>query len=1776
MERSEHMTRLSNAWKSVILGGVLGALASTAASQQPVWSMAITPAVGVGTVPVLVGQSRAITLADGSELTLAADGRLLRHRQSGQQARQIALPSARIDASVTLLPSGRVLVWGGRDAQGRLRDGGEWFDPTNASLEPATGLGLRARYGHTATVLTDGRVLLAGGVGGGAGAQVWDEASGRAITLPGDLPGGGNGQSRLLADGRVALPASINAQRIATAAVFDPLAGGFLPYPANLSDPPGAPRLAGSVPMQGADGVAPSTRLALRFSRSLHMPTLSERTVTLIGPEGRVAVRIAPVEQGRLLFVQPRQTLFPDSRYTLMIDGARGASGDAVPLIALDFRTAAYDENGRLAAPMLAAPVQDAAAAPVVQTTGTGTATAACANGDRPCRPHGLLADGIWYPGQDNTDSRWRIYGASQQPEHNARIAHIAATYHVTMVRGRVVRVDQQPVAGVEVSIGKELAITDANGWFTLFDVPAGHQEIYVDGSSANAAGVEYGQFVVGTEVAAGRLNELGYLMHLPRIAARDKIRIASPTQQDIVVGHPDIPGLQLHIPKGTVVLDRKGRLVTELAIVPTPVNRAPFPVTENHPMAFTVEPGGAQIRGLNAKADNGIKVYYPNYDGYAAGTQANFWMYDPTDGWRVYGKGTVSADGKHFVPEAGVALHQTMGGMYSVPSNDPPSEPGLPPDGHCCGTPGSGGVANAADPIDLKTGEFVHSETDLSIADVVPLSLSRSYRPHDMKLRDFGIGTASNWSYYLHNPGGTYNTLELVLPTGASIRFDRASGTGPRGEWRQAGSTTQFSGAVLQSVYDPDPLQPWGRGFRLTLRDGSRMQFSSYMDTRLRWMEDRYGNRTTLLYDAGMVSRIVSPSGRYFSLEYDAGNRIKTAADNAGNTWSYAYNSSGLLASVGYPDGGSKSYAYQTRVQSNALAQHRMQSITDARGKRVLLNEFEVVNGVSTGRVIKQTQADGGIFTINYAHVDGGTTGVLVTNPDGSKRRVVFDTNGLYPKTDTLAYGTDKQQTHSFERNAYGQTTASVDPLGRRTEYLYDADGRAVQVTVLAGTAQARVSRFSYSSDGDVLSVTDALGRVMRMAYDANRCLASTTDPGGRSARFTCDGAGLPLSATNAIGQTVAFEYEGYDLSRTVDPLGRSTTLRYDILGRVVGTQDDLGNAARQEYDALGRVSKAYDPSGQVTEIGYDKNGNVLAILLPHGNGITYTYDDRNRPLTRTDALGQSESWTYDTMDRVDSYTDRKGQKKTFSYDVLGRLAVVTDVDGRTQTSTYDAGNRRVSLADSVSGTLAWEYDLLDQVVKASTPQGDIVYEYDAVGRRTKMTVAGQAALEYRYDVVDRLRTILQGSETLSFEYDAADRLTETALPNGVKTGYAYNNANQTTGIAWLKPDGSALGDLGYGYDRVGRMVAQTGSFAPQMLPNVRTAAFDDNQRQTQADSQALSYDANGNLVSDGVRTYIWNARDQLVEIKEGAISVASFAYDALGRRTAKTEVGQTIGYLYDGLNAVQETQGGVVNPILTGLGIDERYARNDNGGRTYFLTDLLGSTRLLTNTTGDAVHRYDYDPYGITSQSGSLYTNPYQYTGRERDASGLYYYRARYYKPEWARFTGEDPIGILGGINGYQYVGGSPTHFIDPLGLWSLQVGGYVPLILDGPFGPGGSLTFTFDGLHIEAISFKGGFGAGGGLSIDPFAGAPDPNACPGSNSIGVYAEGALALGPVGAGGTLRYGGTQRFNKNGRVVWSEYGGLGLDSALDPKVVSWKMGATASVGAGVEATHNF
>jgi RHS repeat-associated protein len=190
-----------------------------------------------------------------------------------------------------------------------------------------------------------------------------------------------------------------------------------------------------------------------------------------------------------------------------------------------------------------------------------------------------------------------------------------------------------------------------------------------------------------------------------------------------------------------------------------------------------------------------------------------------------------------------------------------------------------------------------------------------------------------------------------------------------------------------------------------------------------------------------------------------------------------------------------------------------------------------------------------------------------------------------------------------------------------------------------------------------------------------------------------------------------------------------------------------------------------------------------------------------------------------------------------------------------------------------------------------------------------------------------------------------------------------------------------------------------------------------------------------------------------------------ATFIYDGLGRREKKTINSNVTEFLYDGLNPVQETDGStILANILPGLGIDEFLTRTDTvaGVTSAFLTDGLRSTVALTASAGTVEAEYTYDPFGKTTATGVSSSNSFQYTGRENDGSGLYYYRMRYYSPELQRFVSEDPylhpiygkcpaVGLTPAIvnlvsialdnpqnlSTYGYVGNNPLRYIDPFGL-------------------------------------------------------------------------------------------------------------------------------------------
>jgi len=1073
------------------------------------------------------------------------------------------------------------------------------------------------------------------------------------------------------------------------------------------------------------------------------------------------------------------------------------------------------------------------------------------------------------------------------------------------------------------------------------------------------------------------------------------------------------------------------GQVVTQVSITPIPTNQPPFPLPPNVdvPVYFTIQPGGSQIIPPRAQ------LIYPNFIGSAPGARIDFYNYDAAEkGWYIYGQGTVTPDGKQIIPDAGVTLYEFSGAMVAGPSLAPGTFV-------MCGRGNFGGSG-----VDLGSGLFIHSASDLSLGGFGSLSLSRDYRPNDTRSRAFGIGSSHIYDTYLVGSTFPYTFMDLVDPDGSRIHFNRTSaGT----SWSDAVYESESCGTSSCRV--KATIRWNGGGWIVIYEDGTKLVFpeafgaSRPQQSAIIGYEDPSGNALGFVRDsASNLTRIISPSGRSMNFTYDTSNRITQATDNIGRAVNYSYDTSGRLATVTDPMGGTKNYIYDSS--------HRMTEITDGRGITILKNEYD-----SAGRVIKQIYADNTpestdnpFYTFAYTLDSGGrVVQTDVTDPGGKLRRVTFDANG-YTTSETQAVGTPEQQTITYERQAGTNLLLSVtDPTGRKVAYTYDSANRVTAVTALAGTAEAVTTQYGYSQNcdcDDITSVTDSLNHTITYNYDSKHNLTGVSDPLNNSTTFTYNAAGQPTSIRDALNTTSQLTYENGDLTTMTDPLGQTRSVFIDSAGRLLSSKTARGQTFRYEYDALDRPVKVTDALGGVSEFTYDANNNMLSFKDARGNVTSYTYDNVNRLTSRTDPLQRVETYDYDVAGLLRKYTDRRGKVTSYTYDNLYRITFVGyGMDGdpgnpsyeSTITYTYDTAGRLAELNDSSSGPITYTYDDFNRLTSKTTPQGTITYTYDTAGRRTSMMVSGQSSVNYTYDNANRLIQIAQGTNVVSFAFDGASRLTSRSHSNGMVVEYSYDQASDLTDIVYKK-EGTVLGNLTYTYDTAGKRSAMGGSFARSGMPQpLSTATYDQSNRLTTRSGATLIYDNNGNLTSDGVNTYTWNARNELVSISGPGLT-ASFQYDATGHRVSKSVNGTSTSYLYDGVNIVQELSGATPTANMLTSGIDNVMTRNDASGTRVPLADALGSTLALADDNGTLQTQYTYDPFGNTTSAGAGSANSSRYTSREDDGTGLYYYRARYYSPLLQRFISEDPIGFGGGdANLYAYVGNDPVNSGDPSGL-------------------------------------------------------------------------------------------------------------------------------------------
>jgi RHS repeat-associated protein len=256
----------------------------------------------------------------------------------------------------------------------------------------------------------------------------------------------------------------------------------------------------------------------------------------------------------------------------------------------------------------------------------------------------------------------------------------------------------------------------------------------------------------------------------------------------------------------------------------------------------------------------------------------------------------------------------------------------------------------------------------------------------------------------------------------------------------------------------------------------------------------------------------------------------------------------------------------------------------------------------------------------------------------------------------------------------------------------------------------------------------------------------------------------------------------------------------------------------------------------------------------------------------------------------------------------------------------------------------------------------------------------------------------------TITYDYDPLNRLTDADYSDGTYFDYTYDSVgNRLT-------ESTQAGTTSYGYDVANRLTSVGGV--------------------------TTTWDANGNLLSDGVNTYTYDASNRLKAVS-GAGYAASYLYNGMGDRLSQTVDSVTTEYTLDLHSGLTQVLADETNTYLYGRG---RVGEEQPGGFVLHLGDALGSVRQVVDGTGEVILAKDYKPYGeVLSASGSGETS-LGFTGEVTDSSGMVYLRARYYQPSTGRFQTRDtwagdynqPMSY----NTWLYTYANPVNNVDPGG--------------------------------------------------------------------------------------------------------------------------------------------
>jgi RHS repeat-associated protein len=275
---------------------------------------------------------------------------------------------------------------------------------------------------------------------------------------------------------------------------------------------------------------------------------------------------------------------------------------------------------------------------------------------------------------------------------------------------------------------------------------------------------------------------------------------------------------------------------------------------------------------------------------------------------------------------------------------------------------------------------------------------------------------------------------------------------------------------------------------------------------------------------------------------------------------------------------------------------------------------------------------------------------------------------------------------------------------------------------------------------------------------------------------------------------------------------------------------------------------------------------------------------------------------------------------------------------------------------------------------------------------------------------------------------------------------------------------------------------------------------------------SITYSYDANGNMTSDGTYCYTFNEANQISQVKTCSNNqlIAAYVYDGNGNRLIKKNYvnGTLSSTVYSPEDEYQTkklaSNSATENTTYYFANNEQLAKKNPDGTKNCVHNDHLGSSSVLTNSSATVVENTTYDPWGEVKAGGTQ--DKFQYTSQEKDSeTGLNYYNFRYYNSHIRRFT--QPDDILPNpydpqqLNRYSYVRNNPLTHTDP--------SGHCPACI----------IFLAGGLTLSGLEVGGGLYGGitspdgslNGRTLNALAGAQNAVDSP----IGQIALGVATLG-------------------------------------------------------------